>query len=510
MEKRLTEPSPPSVIAPPTAPESHLSTYVLSERQSIVVHPKNWANDLLYGGAKGGGKSWLFRYLFCLLCKAAPGILCYLFRRTYDELWGNHMEGPDAFPVMLQHEVYRRECAIVRKEVRWANGSRIFLRHMQLEKHKYNYQGKEIHAAAFDEATQFTETQIRYVLMSVRFGSWRPKLDLTGLTTDQAVWIRNLTARLPLWLFGANPGGVSHDFIKSRYVDLGPYKIKRGNEPGDGGTNRQFVPARAEDNPELLKNDPHYLLRLEIGGDPVLIRAMKEGDWSIVAGSMFGDVWRRERLDEEGDIIEWHVMKARLIPSTWPLWRGGDDGFANPSAIYWQTQDPDTDTIYVVSEIYAAGLTAPELGERILQRDREIPMLNVQNNQPIFNTEELQGTYDSNAFAETGRRNEISRGDQMNRMGCKWHKVEKGPGSRVARVQNLHRLLKPNKKERGRRPGIVFFDNCIAAIETIPKIMRDEKDREDVSEQSILHPFDGVTYGTQHRSLKVGRARVGL
>lgn len=499
MGTKLIAPGQPSAPGLATDPESHLSTYELSERQSIVVDPLNWSNDILYGGAKGGGKSFLFRWLFCVMTKCAPGMLCYLFRRQYDELINNHMEGPDSFHVMLQHEIRTRQCAIVGKQVRWWHGARIFLRHMQLEKHKYRYQGVEMHAAAFDEATQFTETQIRYVLMSVRHGSWRPPPELGPLGQ-----------RLPLWLFGANPGGVGHDFIKARYVDLGPYRIVRGTEKGDGGTDRQFIPARAEDNPELMRNDPHYLARLEVGGDPVLVRAMKEGDWTIVAGSMFGEVWRTEKMDEDGQIIEWHVMKPRLIPVGWPLWRGGDDGFANPAAVYWLTQDPDTDTIYVVSEIYQSGLTGPELGERVMRRDREIKMLDAANGRAVLNTEPLQGSYDSNAWVETGRANEISRGDQMNRMGCRWKPVVKGPGSRVARVQNLHRLLRPNKKEGGRRPGIVFFETCRGAIDTIPKIQRDEDDREDVSEESQLHAFDGVTYGTQHRSLKVGRARVGL
>jgi len=84
---------------------------------------------------------------------------------------------------------------------------------------------------------------------------------------------------------------------------------------------------------------------------------------------------------EDGEIVEWHVMQPRLIPLGWPLWRGGDDGFANPCGVYWLTKDPDKETIYVVSEIYAAGLTAPELGERILRRDMEIKLLgtNVSN-----------------------------------------------------------------------------------------------------------------------------------
>lgn len=494
----LTQP-PPELVSDPN--HQKLFSYKLNAKQSLVVDAENWSNDILFGGAKGGGKSFMFRLLWSIFALAAPGIQLYLLRRTYDELWGNHMEGPDSFPVMLSQEVENKECVIVNKEVRWRNGSRIFLRHMQLEKDKYKFQGKEMHGVAFDEVTQFTETQIRYVLMSARLGSWEP---------PAGFFMRD---RLPLWLFGANPGGECHDFVKKRYVDLGAFEIKVGGVEAkdEGRTNRQFIPARAEDNPELLKNDPLYLERLEVGGDPLLVKAMREGDWEIVAGSMFGEAWRPQRLDQDGQVVEWHVCEPRPIPSTWPVSRGGDDGFANPAAIYHITRDPDTDTIYVVHEIYSAGLTAPELAERVKSADLSLKLRDPYDGTDRLNSEILTGDYDSNAFVQTGRTSEISRGEQMNRLGCRWKPVQKWPGSRVARVQHLLKLLQPNPKESKRRPGIVFFSTCRHAIETIPKLMRDEApDNEDIKDGQPDHAFDGVTYAVQHRRPTASRVPVGF
>jgi hypothetical protein len=396
---------------------------------------------------------------------------------------------------MLAHEVEHRLCAIVNKEVRWANGSRIFLRHMQLEKHKFNYQGQSIHGAGFDEATQFTETQIRFVSLSVRLGGWHPPPDFP------------LRMKLPFILYGANPGGVGHDFIKSRMIDIGePYYVHSIHEKGQGASYRQFIPARAEDNPELLRNDPLYLERLEAAGDPVLVRAMREGDWDIVAGSMFGEVWRAQRIIK-GETLDWHVCEPFPIPLGWPLWRGGDDGYASPSAVYWLARNPDTATIYVVSEIYQNRLTPLELGEKILERDKLIPRSDGKSPHPVMNKEILRGNYDSSAFSNVGQ-SEITRGEQMNRMGCQWTPCDKWPGSRKARVQMLHQLLKPSVKEQGRKPGIVFFRNCVDAIRTIPKIMRHKTDPEDVSDDSEIHAFDGSTYGVQFKELRAGRVRV--
>jgi Terminase large subunit, T4likevirus-type, N-terminal len=490
---------PQGLVSDPS--HSKLFGYGLNAKQSLVVDEMNWANDILFGGAKGGGKSFLIRLLWSVFSLAAPGIQLFLLRRTYDELWGNHMEGPNSFPVMLSQEVDTGECAIVNKEVRWRNGSRIFMRHMQLEKDKYKFQGKEMHGVAFDECTQFTETQIRYVLMSARLGAWEP---------PEGFFMRD---RIPFWFFGANPGGVCHDFIKKRYVDLGPYEIKVGgvDAKDEGRTNRQFIPARAEDNPELLRNDPLYLERLEIGGDPAMVKAMRDGNWDVVAGAMFGDVWRERSLDAEGNVIDWHVCDPLPVPVGWEISRGGDDGFANPAAVYWTTKDPDTDTIYVVHEVYSAGLTAPELGERVKSADLMIKLFDPFDKTVRLNSEPLAGDYDSNAFVQTGRTNEISRGEQMNRMGCRWRPVQKWPGSRVARVQHLQKLLRPNPKERGRRPGIVFFRTCRNAIRTIPSLMRAEPpDNEDIKDGQEDHAFDGVTYAVQHRRPRSGMVPVGI
>src|SRR5262245_54248009 len=129
--------------AEPTA----LAQYALTDRQDFAIW--SWrerrVNELLYGGAKGGGKSFLLRFLWCMFALAAPGIQLYLFRRTFPDLWKNHMEGESGFPRMLAPQIRRKECAIVGHNVRFANGSRIYLNHLQLKKHVLKYQGMEIH-----------------------------------------------------------------------------------------------------------------------------------------------------------------------------------------------------------------------------------------------------------------------------------------------------------------------------------------------------------------------------
>jgi hypothetical protein len=451
--------------------------YQLHFRQRIAF--ESWAQEILFGGAKGGGKSFLLRFAFVMWCAQAPGLQAYLFRRTFPDLHNNHMEGPTGFPSMLVTLVDKGFCQIVRNEVRWWNGARIVLAHLQLEKHVAKYQGAEIHVLGLDEETQFTEAQIRTLRTSVRLGAWKPPKQLEGV--------------FPKTLGGANPGGPSHSYLKQGFIDNGAYVIVRAPKD-DGGQLRQFIPARAEDNPDLLRNDPDYLDRLEGMGDPVLVRAYREGDWTTVYGSMFGYAWRANIHGEP-----WHVCDPFPIPSHWELWRGADDGFNSPHACYWITQDAVSRTFYVLDELYVTGMMAEELAAKIKERDHLIKLLDQKNNQEVYNPRNLNGLLDSAAFSNTGQAI-ITRGDQMNIHGCKWKPVEKFPGSRAARVKNFHQCLAPNSKYPD-RPGIVFFRNCAKAIETIPKLMRSLRDIDDIDDTGEDHAFDGVTYGLQYKKL---------
>lgn len=105
----------------------------------------------------------------------------------------------------------------------------------------------------------------------------------------------------------------------------------------------------------------------------------------------------------------------------------------------------------------------------------------------------------------------------MNRAGLRWEPVQKWPGSRVAGIQNFHRLLMQNTRApvmkgpdgkqlvdgEGKllhdRPGIVFLAKCVNAIKTIPALVRSERDPEEIDDRSDDDAFDGVRYCIQHR-----------
>jgi hypothetical protein len=91
-----------------------------------------------------GGKSHLMRIAAIAWCHSIPGLQVYLFRRIFDDLIKNHMEGRRGFRALLAPWVAAGMCTIVESEIRFFNGSKIYLCHCEHEKHIYKYQGSEM------------------------------------------------------------------------------------------------------------------------------------------------------------------------------------------------------------------------------------------------------------------------------------------------------------------------------------------------------------------------------
>ena len=198
----------------------------------VSLHPKqaqaflSEATEILYGGAAGGGKSFLLRVKAISCAMQHPGVQIYLFRRLFSELVKNHLDGPGGFRALLEPYIRKKYCRIATAPpaIRFANGSTIHLCHCRFDSEATRFQGAEIHVLMIDELTHFSETIYRFL---------RGRCRLPEGVRGKSV------GRLPLILCGANPGGPGHNWVKRSFIDFAePYVIRR-MEKEEGGMLRQ-------------------------------------------------------------------------------------------------------------------------------------------------------------------------------------------------------------------------------------------------------------------------------
>lgn len=288
------------------SPASELR-YRLHAKQTQALETD--ATEVLYGGAAGAAKSHLIRVAAIAWCSEIPGLQVYLFRRIREDLIKNHMEGPTGFRSMLA-PLLGDYVEIVEDEIRFWNGSRIYLCHCKDEKDRFKYQGAEIHVLLIDELTHFTEVIYRFLRSRVRMPS-QISIQLP----------EKYRGRFPRILCGTNPGGIGHQFVKMTFVDPKPAYEKWLTTDQEGGFVRQFIPARLSDNPSI--DYKAYAANLSGLGNEALVKAMLEGDWDIVAGAALS-------IDRQV-----HLLRPFVPPKHWTKFTSLDWGYVKPYCHGW-------------------------------------------------------------------------------------------------------------------------------------------------------------------------------
>lgn len=392
-----------------------------------------------YGGARGGGKSFIVRIKAVLLAIMYPGIQILLCRRTLGELQENHLQ-----PLLKMTKSIARYRGNPNYEFSFVNGSRIKFAYCKSEADVLNYQGQNYEAIFLDEATNFTEFQINCFIECNR---------LSGLV-DEKLKIK------PRMYYTANPGGVSHAYIKRLFVD----RDFRGNEnPND----YKMIFAKVYDNKFLMENDPDYVKQLE--NLPEKRRLMMlDGDWNVFEGQFF----------EEFD-TDVHVIHPIPIQKNWKIYRTRDYGL-DKLACYWIAVDEEG-FAYVYKELYESNLIVTEAGRKINDMTTAYEQIYSDIMPPdLWNKNSQTGKSASDIFfSECGQIPTKANNDRING----WLSVKE--------------WLTVKKDQQGNvRPKLVIFDTCKNLIRTLPLLQHDERNPNDVAKEphELTHAPDALRY----------------
>lgn len=437
-------------------------------REIWKPQPKQWEfmrrseYEALYGGAAGGGKSE------ALVCEALrqvhlPFYRAVIFRKTFPQLEELISKSLRYYPAAFPGAKYNAALH------RWVfpSGACIYFRSMPHKLSYLDYQGLSYEYVGFDELTHFTQEEYEYLLSRNRANG-----------AGARVYIRAT----------ANPGGIGHGWVKNRFITITepgkPYVYRAEAFTPDGKRieverSRIFIPSSVFDNKILMENDPAYVGSLAMMPEAKK-KALLYGDWDSFSGQVFTE-WRNDRNGYKNG-INTHVIEPFKIPEHWRRYRAYDFGYAKPYAVLWFAVDEDG-RAYLYRELYGAdgdNVGIKEEPLRQAERVREIED-ECERGRAIY------GVADPAIWDD-------SRGKQ-NRIAAIFAErgvyFEKGDNRRLSGKMQMHRRLAFDEEGK---PGLYVFSSCVNTIRTLPNLVYDMKNVEDVDTECEDHIYDAIRY----------------
>jgi len=450
--------------------------------------------EALYGGAAGAGKTEVVVWMPLIYqFHEHPLYKGIILRRNLKQL--------ETELISRSKEIYPALGAVfneTKKKWTFPSGAVQYFGGADKEDDIRKFDSDQYNLISYDEATHFTEFQYSYLVMSR---------------------LRSRCADLPaIARSGTNPGNVGHSYFKNRFVK--PYK--EGYKlliDGKTGLKRIFIPARIQDNPTLLANNPEYIQQL-MSLSEAEKKAKLYGDWDTYEGQVFKE-FRLEPLSDEPDNAR-HVIEPFTIPSWWPRFIGIDWGFAAYTVVYWAALAP-TGRIYIYRE-YAVkerlivdylsdlvNLTEPE--EKVLVSKVAICHSADQNRgEPATIYEQLTRALrhaDFKCPVTLGEKNRINGKIAVHEF-LRWSPKEnpikiygdfdKDYADKIFRLYGQKAYVDyvrmfETQKEEDNLPKLQIFNSCPLLIETLPACVYEDspdegKKAEDVKEFDGDDPYD--------------------
>lgn len=423
-----------------------------------------------YGGARGGGKSFIIQRKADMLANKWPGIRILIMRKTFRELENNHI-GP-MLKLIGKRAKYNRSD----KKFTYPNGSVIAFSYCANDGDLLNLQGTEWDCVMFDESTNMKEEWIKEIL----------------------VCLRGTVVPFKRAYFCCNPGGVSHHFHKRLFVD-------RRFLPGEDPEEYVFIPARVTDNKALAKMQPDYIRQLD-SLPPKLRKAWRDGSWDIFEGAFF-ETWTNDPTHYE-DRRWTHVISGKdfTLPTYWEVYRSFDWGYRRPFSMGYWAIDGDG-VIYRIAEFYGCQRdiltreSIPNEGlkwtpDKVFQEIREF-----ENNHPLLKDRDISGVADPAIWdKETG----ISIAETAAKYGIYF---KKGDNRRQPGWMQCQYRLQFDKQGF---PRMYVLDTCKDFLRTIPMQQYDDHKPEELDTSLEDHQADEFRYFAMQHMIQPMEAKPAM
>jgi hypothetical protein len=413
----------------------------------------------------------------------------------------------------------------------WPTGEELLFRVVKDDDDYWDYHGQEFPFIGWNELTKYPTPVLYQRMMSCNRSSFTPEKDSPR---DKQNKIIQLIPPIPLEVYATtNSFGVGRAWVKAQFIDPAPYGqiVRTTVHVFNPQTQKEEDIVRTQvaifgSYKENKYLDPVYVAGLTemCANNENLRKSWLEGDWDVVAGGAFDDVWNKKV----------HVLPRFKIPSGWHIDRAFDWGSSQPFSVGWWAEAngeeayipicseklgdgkrcnvpykyhtairhkfvpyvfcPKPGSLIKLDEWYGTKkigtnlglkLAAGKIADGIIERELELMKNGWIDFQPF------PGPAD-NSIRDVKEVDEDTIEKKMADKGVRWTSSDKSPGSRKIGMELMRERLE--NAVIGEGMALYFMDNCIAAISTIPVLPRDEKKLDDVDTDAEDHSYDETRY----------------
>lgn len=464
--------------------------------------------EVLLEGTRGGGKTDCMIMDFSRECGLGFGAeWCgYLFKRTNPELQDVIQKCRKWLPKIFPGIKFREKPYFT---ITWPTGEWLMLRHMQNEDDYWDVHGSNVSWIGWEELSNWATPVLFLRCMSL-------------IRSSHAEVARRKRVRAT-----TNPGGPGHNWIRERYnLPVMRNKILQGTDimiahkwmsaeaAKDLGesitkpTLRMAIFSDLRENRVLMDADPTYIDTLkQTANSEAQYKAWLYGDWNIVSGGMFDDVWNQST----------HFIKPFDIPQEWKIDRSFDWGDSKPFSLGWWAQSNGSDVrlrsgkwastvpgdLFRINEWYGWN-GQPNQGSKLISTEIAAGALERELQWKIYDRclpgpadTGIFGPYDGKASIAQEMSKPIRRPNGREYRGITFTMAQKGPNTRIPgwnlMRKALRNAIRVDNKPR-ERPGLFIFDTCEHFARTIPVLPRHEVKTDDVDSDAEDHIADETRY----------------
>lgn len=398
----------------------------------------------------------------------------------------------------------------------WPTGEELMFRAAAGVGDYFKYHGQEYPFIGWNELTKYQTLELFDMMMSCNRTSYVPEINgfigsprrefVNGKELPVNPETGELPPPIPLLTFATtNPFGVGHNAVKQRFIDVAPYgKVLR--------TKTRIYNPRTKEDEDVIRSqvtlfggwrenpflDPKYIAVLKSVKDPNMRKAWDEGDWNIVAGGPFDDVWDKQT----------HVIPRFMVPASWRVDCAYDWGSSQPASygVFAEANGeaaampdgslfcPPPGTLIQIAEVYIADALGTNQGLRWSSKTQANTFLKLNEDllrDGFISTKVQPGPADNSIRNNIDSDNDTIE-KKMNDCGLYFTPSDKSPGSRIIGLELIRDRLYASKVKEG--PGLYFTQNCIASIVTLPSVSRDPIKINDVDSKCEDHCYDMIRY----------------